>query len=98
MFGCFQKRALALSMRAVHITVVNYFRLYLGNLFACFRTLEIILPLMEHPSEEFLASIEEDMISMIMRYSQMIVQVLRYSQVLYSVQCTSNITKPLLRN
>ena len=39
------------------------------------RTLEIVLPLMDHPSEEFLASVEEDMMTLIMRHGQMIVQV-----------------------
>lgn len=44
----------------------------LTNLFC--RTLEIVLPLMEHPSEEFLATLEEDMITLTMRYGQLIVQ------------------------
>ena len=40
-----------------------------------FRSLEIVLPLMEHPSEEFLASVEEDLITLIMKCGQLIVQV-----------------------
>ena len=40
-----------------------------------YRSLEIVLPLMEHPSEEFLASVEEDLITLIMKCGQLIVQV-----------------------
>jgi len=35
------------------------------------KTLELVLPRMEHPSQEFLASVEEDMMTLIMRYGQL---------------------------
>jgi len=36
--------------------------------------LKLVLPLMEHPSETFLAGLEEDLIRLIMKHGQMIVQ------------------------
>ena len=38
------------------------------------QTLEIVLPLMSHPSDEFLATLEEDMITLVMKCGQLIVQ------------------------
>lgn len=36
------------------------------------RTLELVVPLIEHPSESFLAQIEEDMVKLILRHGMMI--------------------------
>ena len=36
------------------------------------QTLKLVLPLMEHPSETFLAGLEEDLIKLIMKHGQMV--------------------------
>lgn len=36
------------------------------------RILELIVPLMDHPSESFLAQLEEDMIKLILKHGMMV--------------------------
>ncbi|XP_005090101.1 nipped-B-like protein B [Aplysia californica] len=38
------------------------------------RILELVIPLMDHPSESFLAQVEEDMIKLILKHGMMVVQ------------------------
>ena len=38
------------------------------------RILELVVPLMDHPSEIFLASLEEDMMKLIIRHGQTVSQ------------------------
>ncbi|KAK2556654.1 Nipped-B-like protein B [Acropora cervicornis] len=40
----------------------------------CTRILELVVPLMEHPSETFLASLEEDLMRLTVKYGQTVVQ------------------------
>jgi cohesin loading factor subunit SCC2 len=52
--------------------------------------LEVIVPLMEHPSEPFLAQLEEDVVKLIMRQSKPVV--------ISAVQCLASIVNRVTRN
>lgn len=47
------------------------------------KILELVVPLMEHPSETFLATIEEDLMKLIIKYGMTVINSLSHTRVYF---------------